>query len=152
DGTEIIVNTTVTEIKKAEQFTLRTSAGNFQCASLVIASGGLSIPKIGATNFGYLVAEQFGLYIISPKPGLVPLLWNDEDRKRYGELSGISFPVKVTFGDISFRENMLFTHKGLSGPAILQLSSYWKEGKNIMVDLLEHIDIEKIFLKNSEKR
>jgi predicted Rossmann fold flavoprotein len=146
-GVETIVNTSVENISKQEHFILETSAGVFECTSVVIASGGLSIPKIGATDFGYAVAKQFGLAIIPPYPALVPLLWNDTDRKQYGELSGISLAVKVTRKNISFKENMLFTHRGLSGPAILQISSYWKEGQSITIDLLEYIDIEKIFQK-----
>jgi predicted Rossmann fold flavoprotein len=150
---EIIANTTVTDIRKSESFTVETSAGEFDSKSLVIASGGLSIPKIGATNFGYKIAEQFDIDIIPLRPALVPLLWNNEDRRRYGDLSGISIPVKVTCKKTSFKENLLFTHRGLSGPAILQISSYWKEEEKISVDLLEYIDLEKVFQKyRQEKR
>ena len=101
-----------------------TSLGEFDCDSLVIATGGLSIPKIGATDFGYRIARQFGLRIIPPQPGLVPLTFGDAERRAFGELSGISVDAKVTAGGASFREHLLFTHRGLSGPAILQISSY----------------------------
>ncbi|MEP7234840.1 MAG: NAD(P)/FAD-dependent oxidoreductase [Ignavibacteriota bacterium] len=144
---EIRTECSVEQIGKNSQFDLLTSAGPFDCSSLVLASGGLSIPKIGATDFGYNIAKQFGLNIVTPRPALVPLLWNETSRKLYAELSGIALPVKVTSGKISFKENMLFTHKGLSGPAILQISSYWKEGESIIVDLSEFIDFEKIFEK-----
>jgi len=146
-GVEIIVNCNVEKISKEESFILETALETYECASLVIASGGLSIPKIGATDFGYMVAKQFGINIIEPYPALVPLLWNDTDKKHYSELRGISLPVKVTFGKTSFKENMLFTHRGLSGPAILQISSYWKGGKPITIDLLEYIDLDKVFQK-----
>ncbi|MDP4221660.1 MAG: aminoacetone oxidase family FAD-binding enzyme, partial [Bacteroidota bacterium] len=146
-GVEIKVNCSIEEVKKETSFLLQTTAGEFECDSFVIASGGLSIPKIGATNFGYKVADQFGLSIVTPYPALVPLLWSDKDRSVYGDLSGIALPVTVTCGKVSFSESMLFTHKGLSGPAILQISSYWKEGEAISIDLLQHIDLEKMFLK-----
>lgn len=147
-GVEIKVNCSVKNISKDEKFILATNAGDFECISLVIASGGLSIPKIGATDFGYTVAKQFGIAIIPPHPALVPLLWNEKDRKQYGELSGISIPVKVSCGKTSFKENLLFTHKGLSGPAILQISSYWRERESISIDLLPSLDLGKIFEKH----
>lgn len=146
-GVEIKVNTTVESITKDEKFLVTTSGESYECSSLVIASGGLSIPKIGATSFGYKIAEQFGISIIPPRPALVPLIWNERDRRHYSELSGIAIPVKVTCRKTSFKENMLFTHKGLSGPAILQISSYWKEGEALSIDLSEYIEFDRVFEK-----
>ncbi len=151
-GVVIITDCKVENISKVEQFHLLTNQGEYECDSLVIASGGLSIPKMGATNFGYKIAEQFGLDIISARPALVPLLWQEKDRRAYSELSGIAIPVKVTCKKVMFKENMLFTHRGLSGPAILQISSYWKEGEAITIDLSEYIDFEKVFQKYRTNR
>jgi len=151
-GVEIKTDCSVESISKDEYFYLSTNLGEFDCISLVIASGGLSIPKMGATNFGYKIAEQFQLGIIPPRPALVPLLWNEKDRRAYSELSGIAIPVKVTCKKVMFKENMLFTHRGLSGPAILQISSYWKPGEPITIDLSEYIDFEKVFEKYRTER
>src|SRR5688572_3529219 len=145
---EIKTNCKVTSVEKNEVFTLQTTSGQMTCTSLVIATGGLSIPKMGATNFGYKIAEQFGLKVNETRPALVPLTWNDEDRRIYSDLSGISIDAIVKLGNISFRENLLFTHRGLSGPAILQISSYWKEGDSITVDLLPKFDIPSYFAEH----
>jgi predicted Rossmann fold flavoprotein len=151
-GVEIKVNCAVENIAKVDTFLLQTSLGEFICDSLVIASGGLSIPKMGATNFGYKVAEQFNIGIIQPDPALVPLIWNEKDRRVYSDLSGIGIPVKITCNKISFKEDLLFTHKGLSGPAILQISSYWKEGIEITIDLLQYINISTVFEKYRQEK
>jgi predicted Rossmann fold flavoprotein len=118
-------------------FTAQTSLGTFEAASLVIATGGLSFPKIGATDFGYRIAQQFGLEVLKPRSGLVPLTWEEE---LFVELSGVSLPVVARHGGASFEENILFTHRGLSGPAILQISSYWKAGETLHLDLLPGVD------------
>jgi predicted Rossmann fold flavoprotein len=110
------------------------------CSSLVIASGGLTVPKVGATSFGYRIAEQFGLAIVPPKPALVPLAFAPDALARYGDLSGVSVDAEVAFGEARFRENLLFTHRGLSGPAILQISSYWKAPAPLVIDLLPGCD------------
>ena len=123
------------------RFNVRTSRGDFNAESLVIATGGLSIPKIGATPFGYKIAEQFGIPITKLKPGLVPLTFAPDDWLPYAELSGVSLDVEVSFGKQKFRENMLVTHRGLSGPAILQISSYWQHGQPLHIDLLPDCDI-----------
>ena len=146
-GVEIKINCSVENISKNNTFILQTSDGEFECDSLVIASGGLSIPKMGATDFGYMVAKQFAIDIIPPRPALVPLIWKEVDRRNYSDLSGIGIPVQVTCNKMSFKEDLLFTHRGLSGPAILQISSYWKEGDEISIDLLQVIDISKVFEK-----
>jgi predicted Rossmann fold flavoprotein len=107
-----------------------------RCASLVIATGGLSVPKIGATPFGYRVAEQFGVPVVPPRPGLVPLAFAPDALAQYGDLSGISVDAEVSCNGGRFRENLLFTHRGLSGPAILQISSYWDGRTPLSIDLL----------------
>lgn len=122
-------------------FTVKTSSGSFQAASLVIASGGLSIPKMCASPLGYRVAEQFGHHIWSTSPGLVPFTLQPYDKDRLEDLSGISVESLVSNERIQFKENILFTHRGLSGPAILQISSYWKPGETININLLPETDV-----------
>jgi predicted Rossmann fold flavoprotein len=113
-------------------FVLETSQGVLECDALVIATGGLSIPKLGASDFGYRIAKQFGMRVASVRPGLVPLLF-DEPRELHA-LHGVSFEADVRCGRVRFRENVLFTHRGLSGPAILQISSYWKAGEVVTIE------------------
>jgi predicted flavoprotein YhiN len=113
----------------------------FRAPSLVVATGGLSIPKMGATSFGYDLARQFKIKMIPPRPALVPLLFNASDQKNFRELAGVSIEVIATSNGHSFREAMLFTHRGLSGPAILQASSYWREGQPIYIDLAPGRDV-----------
>jgi hypothetical protein len=114
--------------RSGETFSVATSQGNFSATSLVIATGGLAVPKIGATPFGYKVAEQFGLKVVPPKPALVPLSFDPQTLERFGDLSGISMDAEVSCNGVRFRENLLLTHRGLSGPAILQISTYWQNG------------------------
>ena len=114
--------------RTGDRFVVKTDKGEFRSASLAIATGGLSVPKLGASPFGYEVAEQFGLAIVAPRPGLVPLAFDAQELARYGDLSGVSLDAVVTCSGGRFRENLLFTHRGLSGPAILQISSYWTPG------------------------
>ncbi len=143
-GVQRFMNCEVEEIAdtgKKSRFLLTTSRGEFEATSLVIATGGLSIPKTGATPYGYHVAEQFGIPITRLKPGLVPLTFPPEEWKPYADLTGISFPAIVTAGKQSFRENLLVTHRGLSGPAILQASSYWQPGSFLHINLLPDCDI-----------
>lgn len=123
-------------------FTVATSIGTFHCQSLVVATGGLSIPQIGATAFGYQLAEQFGLPVTKLDPALVPLTFHVDDAARFAPLAGVSLDVEVRIGKVRFRENVLFTHKGLSGPAILQISSYWQPGQEVIIDLLPDTDTE----------
>lgn len=129
-------------IQEGHRFHVSTSRGDFNSASLVIATGGLSIPKTGATPFGYHVAEQFGIPITKLKPGLVPLTFAPDDWKPYADLTGVSLDTIVSFGKQSFRENMLVTHRGLSGPAILQISSYWQHGEPLHINLLPDRDMQ----------
>ncbi|HEY0665322.1 MAG TPA: NAD(P)/FAD-dependent oxidoreductase [Gallionella sp.] len=150
-GVKRFMNCEIDEIKytpddgqekpQGHMFHVRTSREDFNAQSLVVATGGLSIPKIGATPFGYHVAEQFGIPITKLKPGLVPLTVAPEEWKPYAALTGVSLDVEVSFGKQSFRENMLVTHRGLSGPAILQISSYWQHGQPLHIDLLPGVDI-----------
>ncbi|MDD5299942.1 MAG: NAD(P)/FAD-dependent oxidoreductase [Gallionella sp.] len=123
------------------KYHVSTSRGEFEAKSLVIATGGLSIPNTGATPFGYHVAEQFGIPIAKLKPGLVPLSFAPADWKPYADLTGVSFDAVVTVGKRSFRENVLVTHRGLSGPAILQISSYWQHGEPLHINLLPDCDM-----------
>jgi predicted Rossmann fold flavoprotein len=125
----------------AGSFSLDTSAGTVEAQSLVVAAGGLSIPKIGATPFGYDIARQYGLAIVPCRPALVPLTFARDDLARYGPLAGVSADATVTAGRRAFREKLLFTHRGLSGPAVLQASSYWKPGAEVEIDLLPGIDV-----------
>jgi predicted Rossmann fold flavoprotein len=122
-------------------FVVATPQGAVRCSSLVVATGGLTVPKIGATPFGYRIAEQFGLVIVPPRPALVPLAFAPEALARYGDLSGVSVDAQVSCNGGSFRENLLFTHRGLSGPAILQISSYWDGRAPLAIDLLPDTDV-----------
>jgi predicted Rossmann fold flavoprotein len=151
-GVEIRTKCGVARIQKGEGFFLDTDLVDVGARSLVIASGGLSIPKLGATNFGYRVAEQFGLSIVQPKPGLVPLKFGADDLKTFRDLSGVSVRAAVRHQEIEFMENMLFTHRGLSGPAILQVSSYWDEGESIFINLLPDIDLDSLFQASRNSR
>ncbi|MBI1175263.1 MAG: aminoacetone oxidase family FAD-binding enzyme [Sideroxydans sp.] len=126
----------VQEIGRSDAFYINTSRGKYRAESLVVASGGLSIPKIGATPFGYKIAQQFGIPVTKLKPGLVPLSFHPEQWQPFAELAGVSIEASVSYGKQSFRESLLFTHRGLSGPAILQISSYWEHGQPLHIDLL----------------
>ena len=132
-GVRIFLNTSIREILKTTEFLLRAGENHFRAPILVVASGGLSIPKMGATSFGYEVARQFGLDIREPRPALVPFVFNEEDRTRYCDLAGVSADVAVSCGGQQFREKMLITHRGLSGPAILQISSYWEPRRPLLL-------------------
>jgi predicted Rossmann fold flavoprotein len=147
-GVRWVMPCTVDKIDRRETFRVSTPRGTFHATSLVIATGGLSIPKIGATPFGYKVAEQFGVPMTKLKPGLVPLTFHPEEWAKYAELSGASQEAVVSFDKHSFRENLLFTHRGLSGPAILQISSYWEPGKPLSIDLLPDLDMREIFVQH----
>jgi predicted Rossmann fold flavoprotein len=134
-GVEIRVNCRVLEVRKTERFTLTTNTGTLEAAVLVVATGGLSFPKLGATDFGFRLARQFGLKLTEIRPGLVPLTFIPADVS-LGDLSGLSLPVTARCNGTEVEENLLFTHRGLSGPAILQISSFWRESDVIEFDLL----------------
>jgi predicted Rossmann fold flavoprotein len=125
-------------------FAVETSRGAFVCASLVVATGGLSIPKLGATDFGYRVARQFGLKVVPPRPALVPLRLSEQDLAHFRPLSGVSVPAVARCGGAEFAENVLVTHRGLSGPAVLQISSYWSRGEALTIDLLPGRDAREL--------
>ena len=126
--------------REGDLWRVDTPQGRVRAAALVVATGGLTVPKIGATPFGYRVAAQFDLPVIPTRPALVPLAFAPDALERYGDLSGVSTDVEISCGDGRFRENLLFTHRGLSGPAILQISSYWNGREPLAIDLLPGID------------
>lgn len=128
-------------LKTADGFVVETQVGSIACKSLVIATGGKSIPKMGSSGYAYEVAKQFGLQIIHPRPALVPFTLEDAKLEPVKELAGVSVEARVTAGKTSFDEGMLFTHRGLSGPSILQISSYWREGEEIVIDLARGRDV-----------
>ena len=144
-GVKIFLNTKIHEVKRTLEFVVHAENAEFHAPALVVATGGLSIPKIGATSFGYDLARQFGLKIREPWPGLVPLVLNPEDRSRYCDLTGISAEVIASCDGQQFREKMLITHRGLSGPVILQISSYWKKPQQIRVDIAPGNELTAIF-------
>lgn len=125
----------------ANGYTLRLADGPVTCTSLVIATGGKSIPKMGATGFAYQVAAQFGVPVVEPRPGLVPLTFEPGMLERLRPLAGVSLDAIVSHGKTAFQEGLLFTHRGLSGPSILQISSYWREGDAVAIDLAPQADI-----------
>ena len=154
DAANVIVHVgcDVADFSKGDSFRLKTSTGDFTCGSLVIATGGLSIPQLGATNFAFALARQFDVEVTKLRPGLVPLTFKPDDIRFFGSLAGISVDATVTCSEASFRENILFTHRGMSGPGILQASSYWEEGSNVIVDLLPELDAEQILLENEQSK
>lgn len=160
-GVEIRLHTSVTGVKptpsgepenEGVRFIVETDKGPLRCQSVVVATGGLSFPKLGANDIGYRIARGFGLAVIEARPGLVPLTFSPRDAKAYADLGGIALDVVATCAKKSFRENILFTHRGWSGPAILQVSSYWREGMPITVNLSPDEPLEEwLVAKQSEK-
>lgn len=141
-GAQLRLRTEIGDIDQtAGGYRLSTSEGAFEASSLVVATGGKSIPKMGATGFAYRIAEQFGLPLAETRPGLVPLTLDPQLLQRLAPLSGIAAPAEIRHDKTAFREALLFTHRGLSGPAILQISSYWREGEEIMVVIEPDIDV-----------
>ena len=135
-GVEVRTDFRINDVRKSERFIVDTMMGPIDSDKLVVASGGLSIPKLGATPFAYRLAEQVSIPIVAPRAGLVPLTFNESDLAWMRPLTGVSADVRVSIGKTTFREAALFTHKGMSGPAILQISSYWTAGQTITVDWL----------------
>ena len=142
----------VTGITRGDRFRIETNRGSFEAPALVIATGGLSIPKMGATDFAYQTAKRFGLAVIEPRPGLVPLKVGGETLELCRTLAGVSVDAIASSGRDSFRENILFTHRGLSGPAILQISSYWREGETLSLDLAPSVDAEDFLADRKRSR
>lgn len=137
-GAQLRLNAKIQYVEKTcDGFTLQLSSGEvLSCGALVVATGGKSIPKMGATDFGYRLADQFGVRVTETRPALVPLTFAGELIEQLAPLAGVAAPAKVSCGRIAFDEALLFTHRGLSGPAILQISSYWREGDEILIDIL----------------
>jgi predicted Rossmann fold flavoprotein len=134
-GVQLFAKIAIQEVTRADEFVVKDGEEEFRAPALVVATGGLSIPKMGATGFGYDLARQFGLGIRETRPGLVPLLFGAEDSRHYTDLAGVSAEVIAACEGQHFREKMLVTHRGLSGPAILQISSYWRKAESILIDL-----------------
>ncbi len=156
-GVDLRVGQTVTNVSRSGQFRVETNSGRFTAPALVLATGGLSIPKMGATGFSYDLARRFGLRVTETLPGLVPFKAGSDtagsDADGFGPgLAGVSLEAVASFEKHSFRENILFTHRGLSGPAILQISSYWREGAPITLDLLPGLDATAFFLERKRTR
>jgi len=152
-GVEILTNTSVSEVRRGAGFTVSTAKKEFHTTSLVVATGGLSIPKMGATPFGYDLARQFGLAIVPCRPALVPFTLTPEDRERICDLAGVSAEVRVSLpGAPPFLEKLLITHRGLSGPAILQISSYWKAPTSVGIDLAPDQNVTVTLLERNARR
>ena len=144
-GAELRIETAISAVERtASGFRVTTGAGTVEAASLVVASGGKSIPKMGATGFAYRIAEEFGLPVVETRPALVPLTLDPAQLQKLGALAGVAADAEARFGKTAFREAVLLTHRGLSGPAILQISSYWREGAEIVLRLMPDIDIAAI--------
>ena len=143
-GVTLQLKTTIESVERGEEggYVLHTSRGDYRCESLVIATGGLSIPSMGSSPFGYRIAEQFGIRVWPPSAGLVPFTLQPKDKVRLAPLSGIAVDAVVEVGGKAFRENVLFTHRGFSGPAILQASNYWQPGEPIGIDWLPDEEVE----------
>jgi predicted Rossmann fold flavoprotein len=135
---------------EAQRYEVDTGQGTVHTAAVVVATGGLSIPKIGATDIGYRLAKQFNLRLVEPRPGLVPLTFDDKAWAPYAQLSGLSLPVRIETGTKktlqSFDEDLLFTHRGLSGPGVLQISSYWQVGTDIRINLAPEVDLQEALM------
>jgi predicted Rossmann fold flavoprotein len=140
----------ISEVSRGDRFRIESDQGSFTAPVVVLATGGLSIPKLGATGFAYDVARRFALTVIEPRPGLVPLTVRGDVLNICQTLSGVSVDTIVATGPQSFRENLLFTHRGLSGPGILQISSYWRAGQTVSIDLVPELDVED-FLKRRKR-
>ena len=144
-GTGIFLKAKIGEVSRADEFIVRTSEAEFHAPAVVAATGGLSVPKVGATSFGYDLARQFGVKIREPRPGLVPLVFDSQDCSRYCDLAGVSADIVASCEGQAFREKMLITHRGLSGPAILQISTYWQKQREVEIDLAPGNKVTEVF-------
>ncbi len=151
-GVKIQNRCIIKNIEKDDCFTVKANSESYVTESLVIATGGLSMPRIGATGFGYEIAEQFGLKVLSRQPGLVPLTFSNDDLEHFSDLSGISAVATASCNGHSFRESILFTHRGVSGPVILQISNYWQPGDEVVINLLPDIDLAKTIKRWQKER
>lgn len=151
-GVEIYCQSIVRDVTKKDRFTVETNNGTFVSQSLVVATGGLSVPPLGATDFGYRLARQFGLTIEQPRPALVPFTLSTEAQRALSTLSGVSIDASVTCRGEEFRENILITHRGLSGPAILQISLYWTPGLSLTINLMPNHDVLALLREQENKQ
>jgi hypothetical protein len=155
-GVKTVVGTRITSVVRDGHFRVKTAETTWEAEAVIVATGGLSIPKMGATGFGYRLAEQFGLRVVECRPGLAPFVFSAEDREQWCDLAGISATVLAHTGSRQklggFQEKMLVTHRGLSGPAILQVSSYWRPGEAITVDLAPDIEVMAPLLAHNARR
>jgi predicted Rossmann fold flavoprotein len=140
-GVEFIFSTKVVSVAREKSFAIKISRQTVEAKSLVIAAGSISFPTLGASDLGMRIAKQFGHKIVALRPALVPLRFGRDDKKAFSDLTGISFPARVAYGKTAFTDDVLFTHTGLSGPAILQISSYWNKGIPLIIDALPGVDI-----------
>ncbi len=147
-GVRFLLGCDIFSIARESRFRVETSRGVFGCESLVVAAGGLSMPRLGASNLGGRIAKQFGMRVTPLRPALTPLRFGRDDSALFGALSGISMDVSVSYKAAVFRDSLLFTHRGLSGPAALQISSYWDDGGPIVIDLLPGLDLGGVFTEN----
>jgi predicted Rossmann fold flavoprotein len=151
-GVQIALQQNITEVSYVDgQYQVSTPELTRTCQSLVVASGGLSLPNLGATAFGYQLAEQFGLKVLPLRAALVPLTWQPADKAVFEEISGVSLPVTAEANDVMFPEDMLFTHRGLSGPAILQISSFWQPGDDLLINLLPQCNLAEFLQEQQQK-
>lgn len=155
-GVQLVLDVEVESTEKQDGFLLKTNVGDMKCISLVVATGALSIPKMGATGFGFQVAKQFGLSLVETRPGLVPFTFTGHNQDDFKALAGISLPVVVSLPEQKqaphFKEAILFTHRGLSGPAILQISSYWQPGEEVQINLIPEVDLPPFMSEQKEQR
>ena len=151
-GVKFVLSCTISEIRKTAGFQVLTNRGIFVSEALVMATGGLSMPNIGATHFGYTIAKQFGLKVTPLKPALTPLTFSREDKAVFGPLAGVSLDAMVACRGEKFRGMVLFTHRGLSGPATLQISSHWDRNAAIAIDLLPETDIHAILVEQHKRK
>ena len=151
-GVQLFVKIAIQEVTRGDEFVVKAGEEEFRAPALVVATGGLSIPKMGATGFGYDLARQFGLAIRETRPGLVPLVFGAEDSRHYTDLAGVSAEVIAACEGQPFREKMLVTHRGLSGPAILQISSYWRNAESILIDLVPDQEVTAGLLEATASR
>lgn len=151
-GVEIYTHCRIDSIKKKDRFIIETNYGIVESQSLVVATGGLSYPKLGATDSGFRIAKQFRMKVTLPKPALVPFTFGQKDLNNFGELSGVSLNAIVSCRNAGFGGKILFTHRGLSGPAILQISLYWERGDPITINLLPEIDVYELLMTRNRSR
>jgi hypothetical protein len=151
-GVVLLCSTQIAEVRSDDGIYVRSEDGEFRAPALVVATGGLSIPKMGATGFGYEIARQFGIKIVEPRPALVPFVLGAEDQQRLCDLSGVSSAVVASIGRQRFAENFLVTHRGLSGPAILQISSYWRPGEAVQLDIAPQQRLAAILDSSASRR